>query len=93
MSQFMANNGWLWWILAGLLAGAIAKLIMPGRQGGGCLMTLLLGLAGAVLAGWLGQKYGYYEPGQGAGFLAAILGAIVILIIYRLIIAVTNRSG
>jgi uncharacterized membrane protein YeaQ/YmgE (transglycosylase-associated protein family) len=92
MSQFMADHGWLWWILAGLLAGAIAKLIMPGPQGGGCLMTLLLGLAGAVLAGWLGQKYGYYEPGQGAGFLAAILGAVVILIIYRLIIAVMHRS-
>ena len=92
MSQFMADHGWLWWILAGLLAGAIAKLIMPGRQGGGCLMTLLLGLAGAVLAGWLGQKYGYYEPGQGAGFLAAILGAVVILIVYNLIMAVVNRS-
>ena len=93
MSQFMADHGWLWWILAGLLAGAIAKMIMPGPQGGGCLMTLLLGLAGAVLAGWLGQKYGYYEPGQGAGFLAAILGAVVILIIYRLVLAVLHRSG
>jgi uncharacterized membrane protein YeaQ/YmgE (transglycosylase-associated protein family) len=89
----MADHGWLWWILAGLLAGAIAKLIMPGPQGGGCLMTLLLGLAGAVLAGWLGQKYGYYEPGQGAGFLAAILGAVVILIIYRLVIAVLHRRS
>jgi uncharacterized membrane protein YeaQ/YmgE (transglycosylase-associated protein family) len=93
MAQFMADHGWLWWILAGLLAGAIAKMIMPGPQGGGCLMTLLLGLAGAVLAGWLGQKYGYYEPGQGAGFLAAILGAVIILIIYRLVIAVLHRSG
>ena len=92
MAQFMADHGWLWWILAGLLAGAIAKMIMPGPQGGGCLMTLLLGLAGAVLAGWLGQKYGYYEPGQGAGFLAAILGAVIILIIYRLVIAVLHRS-
>jgi len=92
MSQFMADHGWLWWILAGLLAGAIAKFIVPGRQGGGCLMTLLLGLAGAVLAGWLGQKYGYYESGTGAGFLAAILGAVVILVIYQLIMAVVNRS-
>ena len=93
MAQFMADHGWLWWILAGLLAGAIAKMIMPGPQGWGCLMTLLLCLAGAVLAGWLGQKYGYYEPGQGAGFLAAILGAVIILIIYRLVIAVLHRSG
>ena len=92
MSQFMADHGWLWWILAGLLAGGIAKMIMPGRQGGGCLLTLLLGLAGAVLAGWLGQKWGYYESGQGAGFLAAILGAVIILIIYNLIVSVTNRS-
>lgn len=93
MSQFMAEHSWLWWIFAGLLAGAIAKLIMPGPQGGGCLMTLLLGLAGAVLAGWLGQKYEFYQPGQGAGFLAAIVGAVIILIVYRLIIAVLHRSG
>ena len=85
MSHFMADHGWLWWILAGLLAGAIAKLIMPGRQGGGCLMTLLLGLAGAVLAGWLGQHFEIYRPGEGAGFLAAIVGAVIILAIYRLV--------
>jgi uncharacterized membrane protein YeaQ/YmgE (transglycosylase-associated protein family) len=65
---------------------------MPGRDAGGCLMTLLLGIGGAVLAGWLGQRYGYYQPGEGAGFLAAILGAVVILIIYRLIVSLTNRS-
>ena len=92
MGQFMADNGWLWWIFAGLIAGAIAKFIVPGRQGGGCLMTLLLGLAGAVLAGWLGQKYGYYQEGTGAGFLAAILGAVIILVIYQLIMAVVNRG-
>jgi uncharacterized membrane protein YeaQ/YmgE (transglycosylase-associated protein family) len=92
MAQFMANYGWLGWIVIGLLAGGIAKMIMPGRDAGGCLMTLLLGIGGAVLAGWLGQRYGYYQPGEGAGFLAAILGAVVILIIYRLIVSLTNRS-
>jgi uncharacterized membrane protein YeaQ/YmgE (transglycosylase-associated protein family) len=92
MAQFMANYGWLGWIVIGLLAGGIAKMIMPGRDAGGCLMTLLLGIGGAVLAGWLGQRDGYYQPGEGAGFLAAILGAVVILIIYRLIVSLTNRS-
>lgn len=88
----MADHNWLWWVIAGLLAGVIAKFITPGRQGGGCLMTLLLGLAGAVLAGWLGQKWGYYSTNQGAGFLAAILGAVIILVIYNLIMAVSNRN-
>jgi uncharacterized membrane protein YeaQ/YmgE (transglycosylase-associated protein family) len=58
---------------------------MPGRDPGGCLVTILIGVAGAVLAGFLGQAIGWYEPGEGAGFLAAILGAILILLVYRLI--------
>ena len=85
MAQYMADYGWLVWILIGLLAGGIAKAIMPGRDPGGCLVTILIGIAGAVLAGFLGQAIGWYEPGEGAGFLAAILGAIIILFVYRLI--------
>jgi uncharacterized membrane protein YeaQ/YmgE (transglycosylase-associated protein family) len=85
MAQFMANYGWLGWIVIGLLAGWIAKKIMPGPDGGGCLMTLLLGIGGAVLAGFLGQQLGWYHPGEGAGFLAAIVGAVLLLAIYRMI--------
>lgn len=92
MSQFMANYGWLGWIIIGLLAGAIAKAIMPGRDAGGCLMTILLGIGGAVLAGFLGQQLGWYQVGEGAGFLAAIVGAVIILFLYRLVAGMSNRS-
>jgi uncharacterized membrane protein YeaQ/YmgE (transglycosylase-associated protein family) len=85
MGQFLADYGWLTWILIGLIAGAIAKAVMPGRDPGGCIVTILIGVAGAVLAGFLGQSLGWYEAGEGAGFLAAIVGAIVILFIYRLV--------
>jgi uncharacterized membrane protein YeaQ/YmgE (transglycosylase-associated protein family) len=85
MSQYLADHGWIAWILIGLVAGAIAKALMPGRDPGGCLVTILIGVAGAVVAGFLGQAIGWYEPGEGAGFLAAILGAILILFVYRLI--------
>ena len=91
MSQFMADHGWLWWIIIGLIAGAIAKAIMPGRDPGGCLMTILLGIGGAVLAGFLGQQLGWYRQGEGAGFLAAIVGAVLILAIYRLVAGMRNR--
>ena len=92
MSQFLADHGWLWWILIGLVAGAIAKAIMPGRDPGGCLIPILLGIGGAVLAGFLGQQLGWYRQGEGAGFLAAIVGAVLILFIYRLVAGMSNRS-
>lgn len=85
MSQFLADYGWLWWIVIGLLAGGIAKMLVPGRDPGGCIVTILLGIAGAVVAGFLGQSLGWYEQGEGAGFLAAILGAVIILFVYRLV--------
>src|ERR1041384_7627877 len=90
MSQFLADHGWLWWIIIGLIAGAIAKAIVPGRDPGGCLITILLGIGGAVLAGFLGQQLGWYRQGEGAGFIAAIVGAVVILGIYRM---VASRRG
>jgi len=85
VGQFLADYNWLTWVVIGLLAGAIAKAIMPGRDPGGCIVTIIIGIAGAVLAGFLGQALHWYEPGEGAGFLAAIVGAILILFIYRLI--------
>lgn len=83
--NLLADYGWLSWIIIGALAGAIAKFIMPGRDPSGCLITIALGIGGAALAGFLGNQLGWYEPGEGAGFLAAIVGAIIILFIYRLI--------
>jgi uncharacterized membrane protein YeaQ/YmgE (transglycosylase-associated protein family) len=85
MADFMANYGWFGWIIIGGLAGMIAKMIMPGRQPGGCLLTILLGIAGAVVAGYLGRQIGWYGPEDtGAGFLAAIVGSLIILAIYQL---------
>ncbi|MDX3900997.1 MAG: GlsB/YeaQ/YmgE family stress response membrane protein [Sphingobium sp.] len=75
----------LWWIVIGLLAGAIARFIMPGRDPGGCVVTLLLGIAGALLAGYVGRLVGLYRADEQAGFIAAIIGAIAILLAYRLV--------
>lgn len=87
MENFMQDYGIIAWIVIGLLAGGIAKLLMPGRDPGGCIITILLGIAGALLAEFLGQAVGWYRPGEGAGFLAAIIGAFVILLVYRLVLA------
>jgi uncharacterized membrane protein YeaQ/YmgE (transglycosylase-associated protein family) len=73
----------LGWIIVGLLAGALAKLVMPGRDPGGCIVTILLGIAGALLAGFVGRLLGFYAPGQRAGFVAAVLGSVAVLALYR----------
>ena len=75
----------LWMLVVGLIVGAIAKLLMPGRDPGGMIVTMLLGVAGALVAGFLGRSLGWYTEGQPAGILASIVGAILILAIYRLI--------
>jgi len=84
MSQYLADHGWIAWIVIGLFAGLIAKAITPGRDPSGCIVTILLGIGGALVAGFLGQKLGWYRPGEGAGFLAAIVGAVLLLLIYRI---------
>ena len=81
----MESYGILGWIVVGGLAGAVAKLVMPGRDPGGCIVTVLLCVAGALVAGWLVHAIGWYNTGEGAGFIAAIVGAIILLGIYRLI--------
>ena len=83
--NLLADYGFLAWIIIGALAGALAKFVMPGRDPGGCIVTILLGVGGAALAGWLGNMLGWYEQGEGAGFIAAVIGAIIILFIYRLL--------
>jgi uncharacterized membrane protein YeaQ/YmgE (transglycosylase-associated protein family) len=81
------SMGIIWTLIIGLLAGIVAKLLMPGRDPGGFIITILLGIAGAFLATWLGQAIGWYQAGEGAGFIGAVVGAVVILIIYRMIVA------
>lgn len=75
---------YLWMAIIGLIIGAIAKLIMPGKDPGGIIITMLLGIAGSLLAGWLGRAVGWYREGQSAGFIMSVVGAIILLIIYRL---------
>ena len=73
-------------LIIGLVIGAIAKFLMPGRDPGGCIITMLIGIAGALIAGYLGRFIGLYEPGRPAGFIASIIGAMLLLLIYRLVI-------
>ena len=74
--------GILWTILIGLIVGVIAKFLHPGKEDLGLIMTALLGIAGSVVASFLGQFLGIYHAGQGAGFIGAIVGAILILFLY-----------
>lgn len=77
--------GILAWILFGLVVGVIAKLLMPGRDPGGFIVTILLGIAGALVGGFLGRAMGLYQEGEAAGWIMSILGAIVLLALYRLV--------
>jgi uncharacterized membrane protein YeaQ/YmgE (transglycosylase-associated protein family) len=77
----------LGWIVFGLIVGAIAKLLMPGRDPGGFIVTILLGIAGALLGGFLGRALGFYGPEDAVGYVMSLVGAIVLLLLYRLVIA------
>ncbi len=77
--------GFLWMLIIGLIVGALAKFIMPGRDPGGIIITILIGIAGALLAGFLGRTLGWYHDGEPVGFIASLIGAILLLVIYRLI--------
>jgi uncharacterized membrane protein YeaQ/YmgE (transglycosylase-associated protein family) len=79
--------GILGWIVFGLIVGAIAKFLMPGRDPGGLVVTILLGIAGAVVAGFLGRSLGWYAEGEAAGYIMATLGAILLLVLYRMLVA------
>ena len=78
--------GILTWILFGLVVGVIAKLLMPGRDPGGFIVTILLGIAGALFGGFIGRAMGFYGDNQGAGWIMSILGAIVLLALYRMMV-------
>ncbi len=83
----------LWMIVVGLIVGAIAKLLMPGRDPGGIIVTMLLGIAGSVVAGFLGRAIGLYQQGEPVGFIASVIGAIIILAIYRVLVGRSSGSG
>jgi uncharacterized membrane protein YeaQ/YmgE (transglycosylase-associated protein family) len=78
--------GILSWILFGLVVGVIAKLLMPGRDPGGFVVTILLGVAGALFGGFIGRAMGFYGENQGAGWIMSILGAILLLALYRMMV-------
>jgi uncharacterized membrane protein YeaQ/YmgE (transglycosylase-associated protein family) len=75
----------LGWIVFGLIVGAVAKLVMPGRDGGGILVTMLLGIVGAIVGGFIGRALNMYGPNDAAGFFMATLGAVVVLFLYRMV--------
>ena len=77
--------GIIWAIIIGFIVGIVAKFLMPGRDPGGFIITALLGIVGAVVATFLGQAMGLYAAGQSAGFIGAVIGAIVVLFIYNLV--------
>lgn len=81
----------LWTLFIGLIIGAVAKLLMPGKDPGGWIVTILLGIAGSFVASYLGRMVGWYQEGQSAGFIMSVLGAILLLFVYRLLIG--NKSA
>jgi uncharacterized membrane protein YeaQ/YmgE (transglycosylase-associated protein family) len=81
----------LLWIVFGLVVGIVAKLIMPGNDPGGIFLTIVLGIVGAMLGGWVGRVMGLYHEGEAAGFIMAVVGAVIILGLYRLVIPNRRR--
>ena len=77
----------LWAIIIGLIVGALAKFIMPGKDPGGIIITILIGIAGSLIATFLGRALGWYATGQSAGFIMSLLGAILLLWIYRMVVS------
>ena len=75
----------LMWVVFGLVVGIVAKFIMPGQDPGGIVLTICLGIAGAVIGGWLGRVFGLYRPGDATGFIMAVVGAVAILALYRVV--------
>jgi len=84
MEIFGAYHGYFMTFIIGLVVGIIAKFLMPGKDPGGFIITAILGIAGSFLATWLGRALGWYQEGATAGWIASIIGAIILLIIYRM---------
>jgi uncharacterized membrane protein YeaQ/YmgE (transglycosylase-associated protein family) len=84
---------YVWMIIIGLIVGAVAKFLMPGKDPGGFIVTILIGIAGALVAGFLGRAMGWYAEGESAGFIASVIGAILLLIVYRLATKGSRTAG
>jgi uncharacterized membrane protein YeaQ/YmgE (transglycosylase-associated protein family) len=82
----------LWEALIGLIVGAVAKLLMPGKDPGGIIVTMLIGIVGSILATKLGTMIGWYQEGQSAGFVMSVVGAVVLLLIYRVIKGAMSKA-
>ncbi|MGB7753276.1 MAG: GlsB/YeaQ/YmgE family stress response membrane protein [Candidatus Acidiferrales bacterium] len=82
----------LWEMIIGLIVGVVAKFLMPGKDPGGIWITMIIGIAGSILATYLGQAIGWYRAGQGAGFIMSVVGAILLLLIYRVIRGATAKA-
>ncbi len=82
--ELFGSSNWLYIILIGFVVGVLARFLKPGNDSMGLILTTLLGIGGALLAGWIGQQMGWYAPGQPAGFVGALLGAILILVVVAL---------
>jgi len=78
--------GIIGWIIFGLIVGIVAKLLMPGRDPGGFFVTILLGIVGATVGGWIGRVLGLYRPNEPAGFFMALVGAVILLALYRMVV-------
>ena len=73
------------WIVFGLVVGIVAKFLTPGRDPGGFIITTALGIVGALLGGWVGRVLGFYRTGEAAGFIMAVVGAVIVLLVYRMV--------
>jgi uncharacterized membrane protein YeaQ/YmgE (transglycosylase-associated protein family) len=82
----------LWECIIGIVVGAVAKFLMPGKDPGGIFITMIIGIAGSILATFLGQSIGWYQAGQAAGFIMSVVGAIVLLILYRVIRGAMSKA-
>jgi uncharacterized membrane protein YeaQ/YmgE (transglycosylase-associated protein family) len=82
----------LWELIIGLVVGAVAKFLMPGKDPGGIWITMIIGIAGSILATYIGQAIGWYQAGEGAGFIMSVVGAVVLLLIYRVIKGAASKA-
>jgi uncharacterized membrane protein YeaQ/YmgE (transglycosylase-associated protein family) len=85
MDGVFGGSSWLWIILVGLVVGVLARLIKPGKQNIGIILTIVLGIVGALLAGWVGRVLGWYAEGEKVGFIASLIGAVILLFIAEMI--------
>jgi uncharacterized membrane protein YeaQ/YmgE (transglycosylase-associated protein family) len=82
----------LWECIIGIVVGAVAKFLMPGKDPGGIFITMIIGIAGSIIATFIGQSIGWYQPGQAAGFMMSVVGAILLLILYRVIRGAMSKA-